>query len=251
MSISQEDVIIEVEDDNTMDIENAEDNEDPEEDFLTKVKNNIPDLVRNAGIAGMELSSNNYVIGAGSVLHLVGDLFSSANDSKTRKDLNLLKQRTTDVKEREKRCQENEERVFEREKRCQENQERVFEREKRCQENDERNFERENICQQIEERIFEREKRCQENEKRVFDREKNVFEREKQNVMQMKEILQTVKTTKDKRARADENEEDTPQAKRYDGEERIKCQCGSDIRKSDLARHFRTLKHQDYKEKNE
>ena len=84
MSISQEHIIIEVEDENTMDIENAEDTKDPEEDFLTKVKNNIPDLMRNAGIAGLELSTNNYMKAASSVLHLVGDLYKSANDSKTK-----------------------------------------------------------------------------------------------------------------------------------------------------------------------
>ena len=68
----------------------------------------------------------------------------------------------------------------------------------------------------------------------------------------MKEILEKFKTTKDKRERTDtedENEEDPPQAKGYDGAKRIKCQCGSEIRKSDMARHFGTIKHQDYTEK--
>ena len=222
MSKSQEDIKIEVEEDDSMDIErpgeysNEEDNEDPEdtenkleeEDFLTKVKeiatDNIPHFVRNGGIAAMEISSNPYVKGVGSVCHLIGDLFSSANnDSKTREELNLLKQLTTDVKEREKRCQQREERVFQR-------------------------------------------------ELHVAEREKNVFEREKQVVIQMKEILEKFKTTKDKRERTDtedENEEDPPQAKGYDGAKRIKCQCGSEIRKSDMARHFGTIKHQDYTEK--
>jgi len=47
----------------------------------------------------------------------------------------------------------------------------------------------------------------------------------------------------------DEDEEVPPQAKGYDGAKRIKCDCGSEIRKSDMARHRGTLKHQDYTEK--
>ena len=202
-----------------MDTENEEETPDPEEDFMTKLQNHIPDLIpdlmRNAGIAGLELSTNNYVKAASSVLHLAGDLYKSANDRKTRKELE-------DVTEREKR-------VSEREKLCEENEQRIFARE-------ERNFEKENRLHQMEERIIERERRSEENEKRLFDREKI-----------LKEILKTVKTTK--RARADETD-DTPPAKRYDPEERITCHCGSEIRRSDLSRHHRTIKHHNYQEEN-
>ena len=151
MSNSQDHIIIEVEDENTMDTENEEETKDPEEDFMTKLKNNIPDLMRNAGIAGLELSTNNYMKAASSVLHLAGDLYKSANDSKTRKELK-------DVKEREKR-------VFDREKKCEEKEQRVFEREQICQQMEERNFERENRFHQMEDRMFEREKRCQDIQK--------------------------------------------------------------------------------------
>ena len=116
MSISQDHTIIQVEDDNTMDTENEEETPDPEEDFMTKLQNHIPDLIpdlmRNAGIAGLELSTNNYVKAASSVLHLAGDLYKSANDRKTRKELEDVTEREKRVSEREKLCEENEQRIF-------------------------------------------------------------------------------------------------------------------------------------------
>ena len=250
----EEDIKIEVEEDDSMEIErpgeysndseDSEDYEDPEDSeneleeelkksMMTKVKeiaklgkDNIGHFVKNGGIAAMEISSNPYVKALGSGCHLIGEFISSANnDSKTSEEcMNLLKHLTTDVNERDKRCQQKEETVFQREL-----------------------------------HVAEREKNVGEILSFLYEREKAVGEREKNVGIQQKEILQKItefKTTKDnfygKRERTDtedEDEEVPPQAKGYDGAKRIKCDCGSEIRKSDMARHRGTLKHQDYTEK--
>ena len=67
-----------------MDTENEEETPDPEEDFMTKLQNHIPDLIpdlmRNAGIAGLELSTNNYVKAASRAQEKPGEMLNSRGE---------------------------------------------------------------------------------------------------------------------------------------------------------------------------